>query len=391
MREFYIAVAFPLLGVSVMDVKKGLEGLVVDVTRKSLVDGENGKLVICGYDIAELCEKSTFEESIFLVWNERLPTKSELDSLSQRLTAEMQLSPPMVGLLESFPVNANPMDVLRTALSAYAVFHIPPPKGIEKSRADAASTIVGQIASLVPAWGRISRGTANIAPRGDLSIAGNFLYMLQGSEASKEETRILDEALIMHIDHNLNASTFTARVVASTMADLYGAVTAGIAALKGPLHGGANEKALKELQDIWVNANQAYPQPVEQQVLDKLARKEKIMGIGHREYKVKDPRSSIIEEHAKRLAPAGLYQTAKTVEEVMVRERGLYPNVDFFSGMVYEALGIPSALFTPLFAVSRAPGWIAHVQEQYADNRIIRPRAEYVGEPLRSYVPIEKR
>ena len=383
----------PCQGVSVMEVKKGLEGLVVDVTRKSLVDGENGKLVICGYDIAELSAKSTFEETIFLVWNERLPVQSELHFLSGRLNAEMQLSDEMVTLLKSFPTGANPMDVLRTALSAYPVYHghdVSIRAGTDSGRANAA-IITGQLASLVPAWGRIASGHEVIAPRRDLSLAGNFLYMLKGTEPTEEETRILDEALIMHIDHNLNASTFTARVVASTLADLYGAVTSGIAALKGPLHGGANEKALKELQDIWVNANQAYPQPVEQQVLDKLARKEKIMGIGHREYKVKDPRSSIIEEHAKRLAPAGLYQTAKTVEEVMVRERGLYPNVDFFSGMVYEALGIPSALFTPLFAVSRAPGWIAHVQEQYADNRIIRPRAEYVGEPLRSYVPIEKR
>lgn len=368
----------------------GLRGVIAGQSRICTVDGVEGKLVYQGYTISDLAENSNFEEVVYLLWNGRLPTADELSSLRQEFCTAAAIPGPVIDLIRKFPPTAKPMDALRTAVSALGMWD---PDGADNSLAAnrrKAGRLTAQMATIVTAIHRIRSGQEPIAPRADLSIAANFLYMLTGEEPSATAVRSFDVGLILHADHELNASTFSARVTIATLTDMYSAITSAIGTLAGPLHGGANEGVLRMLLEIGTLEN------ADAWIEEKLATKgARVMGIGHAVYKTKDPRARHLELMAKALAEESgnsvLYDISKKIETRMAEEKGLYPNVDFFSATVYHVLGIPSDLFTPIFAVSRIAGWTAHVLEQLADNRLIRPRAEYVGPVDLNYLPIEQR
>jgi citrate synthase len=353
------------------------------------VNGEKGELIYQGYNIHDLAKHSTFEEVIFLIWNKHLPNRTELSALEQSLRASYGLPAELIDLMKQFPHEADPIDVLRTAVSALE-FYDPNARDISRETSiKTAIRLTAQFPTIVAASDRIRRGLEPVAPSGSLNIAANFLYMLRGEEASEREARIFDICLILHADHELNASTFTARVVAGTLAGMYAAVTAAIGALSGPLHGGANTNVMKTLLKIGALDN------VESFIKQALAKKRKIMGFGHAVYKNEDPRATHLRRFSKEMGEAAgdsrWYEMSRKVEEVMMREKGLYPNVDFFSASTYYMMGIPLDLYTPIFAVSRISGWTGHILEQYADNKLIRPRAEYVGPRDLVYAPIEQR
>jgi citrate synthase len=353
------------------------------------VNGEKGELIYQGYNIHDLAKHSTFEEVIFLIWNKHLPNRTELSALEQSLRASYGLPAELIDLMKQFPHEADPIDVLRTAVSALE-FYDPNARDISRETSiKTAIRLTAQFPTIVAASDRIRRGLEPVAPSGSLNIAANFLYMLRGEEASEREARIFDICLILHADHELNASTFTARVVAGTLAGMYAAVTAAIGALSGPLHGGANTNVMKTLLKIGALDN------VESFIKQALANKRKIMGFGHAVYKTEDPRATHLRRFSKEMGEAAgdsrWYEMSRKVEEVMMREKGLYPNVDFFSASTYYMMGIPLDLYTPIFAVSRISGWTGHILEQYADNKLIRPRAEYVGSRDLPYVPISAR
>ncbi len=368
----------------------GLRGVIAGQSRICTVDGIEGKLVYQGYSISDLAENSNFEETTFLLWNGRLPTQSELDSLRADLRANAALPAPVLNLIRGFPREAKPMDALRTAVSALGMWD---PEGdddsLDASRRKALR-LTAQMPTLVAAIDRMRQGRDVIAPCADLDTAGNFLYMLSGETPSATATRSLDVALILHADHELNASTFSARVTIATLADLYSAITSAVGTLSGPLHGGANEGVLRMLDAI------GSPEQVETWVEEKLSTKgARIMGIGHAVYKTTDPRAHHLKGMAQALAEESgnrrLYEMSIRIEEMVHAAKGLHPNVDFYSATVYHVLGIPTDLFTPVFAVSRISGWTAHCLEQLADNKLIRPRAEYVGPVDLRYVPIGQR
>jgi 2-methylcitrate synthase len=367
----------------------GLEGVVAAESAIGDVDGLNGVLIYQGLDIHDLAEHSTFEETVYLLWHGRLPKRDELDSLKKELAANQKLPEEVLALMRSFPAGAEPMDALRTAISALAFYDAGTRDLSREGALRTATRLTAQFPVVVATFERLRKGLEPVEPRADYNIASNFLYMLKGEEPDEREARIFDACLILHADHELNASTFTARVIAGTLADMYGAVTGAIAALSGPLHGGANTNVMKMLLEI------GEPARADEWLREALASKKKIMGFGHRVYKTEDPRSVWLRKFSRELAEAKgetrWIEILERLRELMFAEKKLYPNVDYYSGSAYYMMGIPLDLFTPIFAVSRISGWTGHVLEQYANNRLIRPRAEYVGPRGVAYVPIDER
>ena len=367
----------------------GLRGVVAAQSAIGDVNGEEGILIYQGYNIHDLAEHSTFEEVIFLLWNGRLPKADELNDLTQKIRANYQAPAQVIGMMRQFPKDADPMDVLRTSVSSLDFYDKEGHGTDRESSMNAAIKLTGQIGYLVAAWERIRSGNEVIAPDKNLSIAENFLYMLRGERPDADEARMFDIALILHADHELNASTFTTRVVAGTLADMYGAVTAGIAALAGPLHGGANTNVMKMLIEI------GDPSRIDAWVDQALSEKRKIMGIGHAVYKTEDPRATWLRKFSKQMADkkgeTKWYEMSQRIEQLMHEKKGMFPNVDFYSASTYYLMGIPLDLFTPIFALSRISGWTGHILEQYGNNKLIRPRAEYIGARDLKYVPIDQR
>jgi citrate synthase len=370
--------------------EKGLADVVAAQTAISDIDGKLGKLWYVGYSIDDLAEHSSFEEVIFLLHNLRLPNQTELDDLTEQMVEDREAADFVRELMPTLAEQTSPMSMLRTAVSAASAYD---PDGWDQSpeaNYRKAIRLISLIPTLVADYDRHRRGLDPVEPNPKLPHAANFLYMLSGDEPSQEAARAFDIQFILYADHTMNASTFTARVVASTLSDMHSAITAAIAALKGPLHGGANELAMRMLQEI------GEADRTERYVKDLFARGDKIMGFGHRVYRsVDDPRATILRELSKELGEAAgepkWYEISREVERVVFEEKGLRPNVDFYAGSLLYYLGLPIDLFTPMFAASRASGWTAHVREQYADNRIIRPDSEYIGPRDQHYVPIEER
>jgi len=367
----------------------GLRGVVAAQSSIGDVNGEEGILIYQGYNIHDLAEHSTFEEVIFLLWNGRLPKSDEFEDFEKQIRANYDVPAEALALMKQFPKEAEPMDVLRTAVSSLD-FYDQDGHGTDREHAvKAAIKLTGQIGTLAAAWDRIRDGKDVIAPDKSLNIAENFLYMLRGEKPNEDEAKMFDVCLILHADHELNASTFTTRVVAGTLADMYGAVTAGLAALAGPLHGGANTNVMKMLLEI------GDLDKVEPWVDQALAEKRKIMGIGHAVYKTEDPRATWLRKFSKQMAEktgvSKWFDMSQKIEQIMHEKKGMFPNVDFYSASTYYLMGIPLDLYTPIFAVSRISGWTGHILEQYANNKLIRPRAEYIGPRDLKYVPISER
>jgi citrate synthase len=379
--------------------KAGLEDTVATTSSICYLDGERGVLAYCGYDIHDLAEHATFEEVCYLLWHRRLPTRAELGDLQSQLVAARTLPEPIIRLMRMLPStdssagSGSGMDMLRTLASSLS--HYDPDRADNSAQANyrKAVRLTAQLASLVATMGRVNANQGPVEPDRALGHAANFLYMLTGNRPTALATRAFDVALILHADHELNASTFAARVAAATLTDIHSTVVAGIGTLKGPLHGGANADVMRLLLEVGPTGG---PEKAEAVVRAKLARKEKIPGFGHRVYHTEDPRATHLRKMSKELtAQAGhpvLYDMSQRIETVVKSEKKLNANVDFYSASTYHALGIPVDLFTPIFAVSRVSGWTAHVLEQYANNRLIRPRAEYTGpEYPQRYVPVEDR
>jgi citrate synthase len=367
----------------------GLRGVVAASSSIGDVNGEKGVLIYQGINIHDLAGSSTFEEVIFLLWNGRLPKRAELDELKRNIAANQEIQPEILALMRQFPREAEPMDALRTAVSALSFYDKNARDVSREASVKTATRLTGQLPAIVAAIERLRKGQELVSPRPELNIATNFLYMLKGEMPSEHDAHIFDVGLILQADHELNASTFTSRVVAGTLADMYGAVTAAIAALSGPLHGGANTNVMKMLLEI------GEVERVESYIKDALASKRKIMGFGHAVYKTEDPRATnfrrFSKEMAERSGQSKWYEMSRKVEETMMREKGMFPNVDFYSASTFYMMGIPLDLYTPIFAVSRISGWTGHILEQYADNKLIRPRAEYIGPKNVPYVPIDER
>jgi citrate synthase len=369
-------------------VQRGLEDVVALESRICFIDGKQGRLIYQGYDIRDLAARSTFEEVAYLLWYGRLPTAAQLADLRARFGALRTLPPPFAERVRSMPADATPMDVLRTSVSELALFE----PGETKPGASSIGGAQRLTAALPTILGEFHRRRAGLPPikeRPELSQAAYLIYALLDREPTELEARAMDVALILHADHELNASTFAARVTASTLSDLYSAVTSAVGTLKGPLHGGANERVMELLDEI------GSPERAETVVKERLGRHERIMGFGHRVYKVEDPRATILREWSRKVGEAKgnlrYFELLRRVEEIVHREKGLYPNVDLYSGSVYTLLGVPHDLFTPIFASSRVAGWTAHVLEEYQDLRLIRPTAKYVGATDLAYVPVGER
>ena len=374
-------------------VATGLRGVVAAASSIGDVNGEKGELIYQGLNIHDLATQSTFEEVVFLLWNGRLPKRAELDELKQNLAASYELPWEAIELIKGMsaraPKSADPMDMLRTVISALSLFDEEKRDLSRENSIKVATRLTARFPTIVAAIDRARNGREIIQPKPELNIATNFLYMLKGQMPDEFDAHVLDVALILQADHELNASTFTARVVAGTLADMYSAVTAALGALSGPLHGGANTAIMKILLQI------DSVDKVEDYVKDALSKKKKIMGFGHAVYKTEDPRATHLRRFSKemggRKGDTKWYDITAKLEEVMKREKGLLPNVDAYSASTYYMMGIPLDLYTPIFAISRISGWTAHILEQYADNKLIRPRAEYIGPRNVPYVPIDER
>lgn len=372
-------------------VVKGLEGVVAANSGICWIDGYAGVLAYRGIDIHELAEKSTFEETTYLLWHGRLPGRSELQDFSRKLTEARRVPPQIYDLLRSFPKTATPMEALRTAVSALSPYDPDEAAVDHDSNVRKAFALTAQLPMIVAAYDRIRKGKDVVQPDPSLRHAANFLWMLHGKKPIPAAERTFDIALILHADHELNASTFAARVIAGTMADMHSAITGAIGALKGPLHGGANEAVMKMLFDIGKKGGD----PVEY-VKSLLAQKKKVFGFGHRVYRTEDPRATHLRKMSEQLSRDSgntkWFEMSRAIEEFVKNEKKLNANVDFYSASTYTTLGIDLDLFTPIFAISRIAGWAAHVIEQLDDNRLIRPRAEYTGPeyPVK-YVPIDQR
>lgn len=370
-------------------VAKGLEGIVAAATQLSDVRGTEGILTYRGYNINDLAANSTFEETIDLLWYGILPNRELLDKLTRKLVAARPLPAEVLGAMKLFPTKSTPMDVLRTVVSQLGLHDVDETDNSVSANVRKSIRLTAQMPTIVAAWHNIHQGREPVAPRTDLSHAANFLYMLEGKEPTPQAARILDIALILHMDHGLNASTFVARSIASTESDMYSAISGALGALKGPLHGGANEAVMRMLLQLGDVST------VEPFVKDALANHRKVPGFGHRIYKTNDPRALQLRRIAGELADhtgnRKWYDMSEKMREIVWNERQLYVNVDFYSASVYYTLGIPIELFTPIFAISRVAGWTAHVMEQLLDNRIMRPDSEYVGPKDQKYVPIDQR
>src|SRR5437588_12530487 len=371
--------------------KAGLEDVVVSTSDICFIDGREGRLVYRGYDVDDLAAHSSFEEVVYLLWQGALPTKKEYDAFYKALSssANRKLPSGLLALLRTLPKKTTPMVVLRTGVSALSAWD---PDAADNSREASirkATRLTAQMPTLVAAWERIRRGRTPVAPNPKLSLAANFLYMMSGKKPTELAVKTFDVALILHADHEFNASTFAARVTAATMSDMHSAITSAIGALKGPLHGGANEQVMLMVQKIKTPAN------ADAWIRKTLADHGRIMGFGHRVYRVEDPRA----KHLRRLASelgeqagdTSAVQILDTVVRVVGEQKKIFPNVDLYSGAAYSSMGIATDQFTPIFAMSRIVGWAAHVMEQHANNRLIRPRAEYTGPTHATYIPIDKR
>lgn len=373
-------------------IDRGLDDVYVKTSKLTFIDGERGRLLYVGYDIRDLVEHSSFEETAFLLWHLRLPKPEELESLRREIAAHRKLSPSTVRLLRKLPKTTTPIDALRTAVSATAASDPELDDSSREANLRKAIRLTAKVATIVASYHRIRSGLRPLPPNPVLGHAEDYLRMLLGRAPPPHHARMVDRALVMYADHSLNASAFAAIVAGSTLADLYAAVVAAIAALKGPLHGGAIEGALNMLFKI------GSPERAEPFVLDALKRHGKIIGFGHRVYKTYDPRAMLLRDMARALAEEKgemtLFDTAQAVQETVVRElagKRVYPNVDYYAGMVFHLLGMPADTFTPMFAVARVVGWTAQVLEYWEDNRLMRPLDWYVGPRESVYVPIDQR
>jgi citrate synthase len=372
--------------------KAGLEDVVATSSAICYLDGDRGVLAYCGYDIHDLAQSATFEEVCFLLWHRRLPTRAELGDLQSQLAASRALPEPITRLMRSLPP-VNGMDALRTITSALAHYDSELDDASAAAQYRKAVRLTAQVGSIVATWGRLQAGGGPIAPDPALGHAANFLYMLTGERPNSTAIRAFDIALTLHADHELNASTFAGRVAAATLTDIYSAVVAAIGTLKGPLHGGANAEVMKMLIDLGETAT---GDRIDEFVKGKFARKEKISGFGHRVYKTEDPRATHLRQMSRdigrRAGHPAWWDMSQRIEALVKSEKKLYPNVDFYSASMYYTLGIPIDLYTPIFAVSRMSGWTAHILEQYANNRLIRPRADYTGpEYPQRFIPLQQR
>jgi citrate synthase len=370
---------------------KGLEGVVAATSAICYIDGDQGVLAYRGIDIHELASKSTFEETCFLLWNGRLPRRDELEHFKRELADARKMDGAIIKLLREIPRHALPMEVLRTAVSALSFYDPDEQNNDHDANVRKSHRLTAQIAMIVAAYDRIRKGKEVVAADPKLSHAANFLLMLNGEKPSSTAEKALDIALILHADHEFNASTFAARVTAATLSDMHSSITSALGALKGPLHGGANEEVMRMLFAI----DKAGEDPI-RHVTQMLAQKKKVPGMGHRVYRTEDPRATHLRRMSKDLGYSSgngkWFDMSQKIEEYIKREKKLNANVDFYSASTYTTLGIDLDLFTPIFAVSRISGWTAHVIEQLDDNRLIRPRADYVGPKYPSpYIPMEQR
>lgn len=367
----------------------GLRGIVAAQSKMSKVNGIDGILTYQGYNVNDLAENSTFEETVYLLWNGRMPKRDELENLKTQLRANYEVPSEIMVFMKHFPHDAQPMDVLRTCVSTLSFYDKEGTKTDIESATQAAIRLTAQLPTIIAAWERIRNGKEPVHPDASLDIAENFLYMMRDEKPDPSEAKMLDVCLILHADHGFNASTFTTRVVAGTLADMYGAVTAGIAALAGPLHGGANTAVMKSLKEIGSIEN------VESWLEDMLANKRKVMGMGHAVYKTEDPRATWLRKFSEKMGSVSgetkWFEMSQKIERLMKEKKGLNPNVDFYSASTYYMMGIPLDLYTPIFAISRISGWTGHILEQYRNNKLIRPRAEYIGEMGLTYTPIDER
>jgi len=367
----------------------GLSGVVAAETALCFIDGAEGKLWYRGWDIHVLARHASYLEAVYLLWYDALPTQVELAAFEGTLASQRAIPSSVLEALRALPADSAPMAVLRTGVSALG--QVDPEADDISHEADLrkAGRLVAQVPTIVASFDRIRRGLDPIDPDPDVGHAANFLYMLSGERPGPAAARALDTSWLLYLEHGLNASTFTARVVASTLADMHSAITAGISALKGPLHGGANEKAMEMLLEIGATARAS------DYVSRALADKRKIMGFGHRVYQTEDPRAThlrrMAEELSREAGDTRWFDLSRAVESEMLERKGIRCNVDYYCATVYYSLGLPIDLFTPLFAVGRTAGWAAHVMEQHMHNKLIRPRAEYTGELDRPWVPIDRR
>ena len=370
-------------------IKAGLEDAVVATSEICFIDGQEGRLLYRGYDIDDLAARSSFEEVVYLLWNGALPSQKELDRHVKALASARRLPPKLLSILRSLPRKTPPMEVLRTGVSALSAFDPDADDNSREATFRKAIRLTAQLPTVVAAWERTRRGKPPVAANPRLSLAANFLYMLSGKKPDELAVKTFDVALILHADHEFNASTFAARVTAATLSDLHSAITSAIGALKGPLHGGANEQVMRMVEKI------KDPAKSEAWIRKALADKARVMGFGHRVYRVEDPRAKhlrrLATELGRRIGNTAYVEILNTVARVVTEEKHIYPNVDLYSGAAYAAMGIPTDQFTPIFAMSRVAGWSAHVLEQHANNRLIRPRAEYTGSTRATYVPIHQR
>ncbi len=368
---------------------RGLERVVAADTRITFVDGTNGKLYHRGYDMDELAGRVSYEEMVHLLWFGELPDRETLEDFRPALVAEMRLPAQVMTWLGSVPPGANPMVVLRTAVSSLGLYDPDGGRNTEAANRRKARRILAQVATIVAALYRLRQGERVLSPDKSLGFAANFLYMFTGRIPPKLDQTIFNTLLVLHADHGLAASTFAARVTVSTLAGMHSAIAAALASLKGPLHGGANTRVMEMLKKI------GGPGQVKAYLDGMLASGQRVMGFGHRVYKVEDPRSRHLRRFSQKLsrraATKNLFEISRRIEEIVIERKGIHPNVDFYSATVQEALGIPKEYFTCIFAVARSAGWIAHVLEQFHDNRLIRPTSNYVGGFGRKFVPLEKR
>ncbi len=368
----------------------GLEDVVAGSTVISTIIEKDATLIYRGYKIEDLAAHANFEEVIYLLWYGKLPNQQEYDELVGELAANRELPAPVLEQMRGWPKGVNSMDALRTSVSLLGLYDPDAGSNDREANLRKAVRITAQVPTLVAAYDRISKGKQPVAPRKDLNAASNFLYMLDNEAPNELRAKVMDSAFVLHADHELNASAFACRVTVSTLSDLHSAIVTAIGTLKGPLHGGANQEVMKMLEAI------GDPAKADEWVTNALSGKgARVMGFGHRVYKHGDPRAFILKKMSKELGQqtgdTRWYDISERVERAMADKKGIYPNVDFYSASTYHNLGIETGLFIPIFACSRVVGWIAHALEQYADNRIIRPRAEWVGETGLSYVPIAER
>jgi citrate synthase len=369
--------------------KGGLEGIIAGRSALCDIDGQTGKLLYAGYDIADLAKHSTFEETCWLLWHGELPTEQALMALRADLAANLEPRASVWDVAADAPESADPMDLLRTEVSMLGMSDPDVADNSDAANRSKATRLVAQSPALVATSERIRTGTAPADADPKRSLAWNFLHLLHGDDPSDEDVRAFDVCLILHAEHGMNASTFAARVTAATLSDMHSAVVSAIGTLKGPLHGGANERVMELLAELPdVPGTRAY-------VEEMLTAKRRIMGFGHRVYRTEDPRATILRRYSKELGERHgdtlWYELTRAVEKAVYETKGLYPNVDLYSGSVYTSLGIPKRLFTPIFAMSRMAGWTANIMEQHRDNRLIRPDSDYVGPAPRDYVPISSR